>query len=45
MACRYLHEAIDVIADHRPDLVETLHRLQEASELFVCLDGPLVPAP
>lgn len=30
MACRYLHEAIDVIADHCPDLVETLHRLQEA---------------
>lgn len=45
MACRYLHEAIDVIADHCPDLVETLHRLQEAGELFVCLDGPLVPAP
>lgn len=42
-AYRRLHEAINVIANHCPDLIETLQRLQEAGELFVCLDGTPVP--
>jgi hypothetical protein len=42
-AYRYLHEAIDVIAAHAPDLHDVLaHGLQEGWE-FVCLDGTLIP--
>ncbi|MFI7068517.1 transposase family protein [Kribbella sp. NPDC050124] len=39
---RYLHEAIDVIAAHAPDLHNVLaHALAEGWE-FVCLDGTLI---
>ena len=41
-AYRYLHEAIDVIAAHAPDLDDVLaHGLQEGWP-FVCLDGTLI---
>ena len=43
-AYRYLHEAIDVIAEHVPDLVGVLaHGLSEDWE-FVALDGTLIPS-
>jgi hypothetical protein len=43
-AYRYLHEAIDVIAAHAPDLPEVLaHGLAEGWG-FVCLDGTLIPS-
>ena len=43
-AYRYLHEAIDVIAQHAPDLHDVLaHGLREGWE-FVCLDGTLIPS-
>ena len=42
-AYRYLHEAIDVIAEHVPDLADVLaHGLAVGWE-FVCLDGTLIP--
>lgn len=43
-AYRYLHEAIDVIAQHAPDLHDVLaHGLREGWQ-FVCLDGTLIPS-
>lgn len=43
-AYRYLHEAIDVIAERAPDLRDVLaHGLREGWE-FVCLDGTLIPS-
>lgn len=42
-AYRYLHEAIDVIAEHVPELADVLaHGLEQGWE-FVCLDGTLIP--
>ena len=42
-AYRYLHEGIDVIAEHVPDLHDVLtHGLDQGWE-FVCLDGTLIP--
>lgn len=41
-AYRYLHEAIDVIAAHAPDLPEVLTAGSEAGWGFVCLDGTLI---
>lgn len=41
-AYRYLHEAIDVIADHAPDLPEVLHAGIEQGWAFACLDGTLI---
>jgi hypothetical protein len=42
-AYRYVHEGIDVIAAHAPELPEVLARgLAEGWE-FVCLDGTLIP--
>ena len=39
---RYLHEALDVIAAHAPDLGDVLDRARTADLPFVCLDGTLV---
>jgi hypothetical protein len=41
-AYRYLHEAIDVIAAHAPDLHEVLTTGREQGWAFVSLDGTLV---
>jgi hypothetical protein len=41
-AYRYLHEALDVIAAHAPDLDEVLRRARAAALPFVCLDGTLM---
>lgn len=43
-AYRYLHEAIDVIAAHAPELPEVLAHGLEQDWTFVCLDGTLIPA-
>jgi hypothetical protein len=42
-AYRYLHEGLDVIAAHAPDLQDVLGRAHEAGLVFLCLDGTLVP--
>lgn len=39
---RYLHEALDVVADHAPDLHETLTEQHAHGAAFVCLDGTLI---
>ena len=39
---RYLHEAIDVIAEQAPDLTRVLEQGQQAGWAFVCLDGTLI---
>jgi hypothetical protein len=39
---RYLHEAIEVIAAHAPDLLDVLAAGREAGWAFVCLDGTLI---
>ena len=41
-AYRYLHEALDVIAAHAPDLSDVLARARAAGLPFVCLDGTLL---
>jgi hypothetical protein len=38
-AYRYLHEALDVIAAHTPDLDDVLARARAAGLTFVCLNG------
>jgi hypothetical protein len=43
-AYRYLHEGIDVIAAHAPDLAEVLAHALGEGWAFVCLDGTLIPA-
>ena len=40
---RYLHEALDVIAAHAPDLGDVLERARAADLPFLCLDGTRVP--
>lgn len=42
-AYRYLHEALEVIAAHAPDLRHVLDRAHAAGQPFLCLDGTLVP--
>ncbi|WP_448642944.1 transposase family protein [Geodermatophilus sp. URMC 63] len=42
-AYRYLHEALDVIAGHAPDLADVLTRARRSELPFLCLDGTLVP--
>jgi hypothetical protein len=39
---RYLHEAIDVIASHAPDLADVLAGGWQQGWAFVCLDGTLI---
>lgn len=41
---RYLHEAIDVIAAHAPDLHDVLAHAVHEQWAFVCLDGTLIPS-
>jgi DDE superfamily endonuclease len=41
-AYRYLHEAIDVIAGHAPELTDVLAHGLEVGWAFVCLDGTLI---
>ncbi|TCM46921.1 DDE superfamily endonuclease [Kribbella sp. VKM Ac-2568] len=43
-ASRYLHEAIDVIADQAPDLPDVLAEGLRQGWAFVCLDGTLIPS-
>ncbi len=42
-AYRYLHEALDVLAEHAPDLSDVLARARRGGQPFVCLDGTLIP--
>ena len=42
-AYRYLHEALDVIAAHAPELDDVLNRAHAAGLPFVCVDGTLIP--
>ena len=42
-AYRYLHEALDVIAEQAPDLPDVLARASAADLPFLCLDGTLMP--
>lgn len=39
---RYLHEALDVVADHALDLHEVLDEQHAHGAAFVCLDGTLI---
>lgn len=41
-AYRYLHEALEVIAQGAPSLSEVIERMQQAGEPFSCLDGTLI---
>jgi hypothetical protein len=41
---RYLHEAIDVIAAHAPELPDVLAQAVREGWAFVCLDGTLIPS-
>ncbi len=41
-AYRYLHEALDVIADRAPELTEVLAKGLEHGWAFVCLAGTLI---
>jgi hypothetical protein len=43
-AYRYLHEGIDVIAAHAPDLPDVLAHGRDEGWAFVCLDGTLIPS-
>jgi hypothetical protein len=43
-AYRYVHEAIDVIAAHAPDLHDVLAQGSRRGWAFVCLDGTLIPS-
>src|SRR4051794_19943778 len=42
-ADRYLHEGLDVIAAHAPDLAQVLAEAHRTGVLFLCLDGTLIP--
>jgi hypothetical protein len=42
-AYQYLHEGLDVIAAHAPDLHEVLARAHDTGLPFLCLDGTLMP--
>jgi hypothetical protein len=42
-AYRYLHEGLDVIAAHAPDLHHVLTQARGAGVPFICLDGTLIP--
>ena len=39
---RYLHEALNVVADHAPDLHEVLDEQHAHGAAFLCLDGTLI---
>jgi DDE superfamily endonuclease len=42
-AYRYLHEALDVIAAHAPDLHQVLEHAHRQGWPYLCLDGTLIP--
>src|SRR3954469_11130712 len=42
-AYRYLHEGLDVIAAHAPDLAQVVADARRAGVVFLCLDGTLIP--
>src|SRR4051794_38611151 len=42
-AYRYLHEGVDVIAGHAPDLGQVLTDARATGVVFCCLDGTLIP--
>src|SRR3954451_262432 len=42
-AYRYLHEGLDVIAGHAPNLEQVLPDAHRAGVVFLCLDGTLIP--
>jgi len=42
-AYRYLHEGLDVIAAHAPDLGQVLADARRSGVVFLCLDGTVVP--
>ena len=39
---RYIHEALDVVAEKSPTLIEALTQVNEKDESFICLDGTLI---
>ena len=41
-AYRYLHEALDLISHHAPNLIDTLADQVEAGKSYVCLDATLI---
>ncbi len=42
-AYRYLHEGLDVIAAHAPDLARVLADARRSGVVFLCLDGTVIP--
>ena len=42
-AYRYLHEGLDAIAAHAPDLHHVLAEAHTAGQPYLCLDGTLIP--
>lgn len=40
---RYFHEALDVIAEHAPDLADVLERAESEGWSHIELDGTLIP--
>lgn len=42
-AYRYLHEGLEVIAAHAPDLAQVVTDARCAGVVFLCLDGTLIP--
>jgi hypothetical protein len=40
-AYRYLHEALDAVAAHAPNLSDVLAQARRGGQPFVCLDGTL----
>jgi hypothetical protein len=43
-AYRYLHEGLEVIAAHAPDLAQVVADARRAGVVFLCLDGTLIPS-
>ena len=39
---RYIHEALDVVAEKSPTLAHVLKNLTTENEPFICLDGTLI---
>jgi len=42
-AYRYVHQALEVVAEHAPDLAAAIAKAKDADEPFLLLDGTLVP--
>ena len=39
---RYIHEALTVVAEKSPTLIEALQQVTDKDEPFICLDGTLI---